>query len=171
MMHRSDVFSPGSCLREWFERARRLQSHSTSATSTKRRMVGARARRSRADRLDISRLRHSSASFFRPSALAPSNLVVHFTCRSLQPVEPLLFNTFSNFFTFILGGQFVLPQRVNYQRRELSQLKNWMRQRVSSAWGIQMGSFAAGRAPFVLKFLKLFHLHTGRPIPITAEGQ
>ena len=31
-----------------------------------------------------------------------------------------------------------------------------MMQRGLSAWGIQMGSFAAGRAPFVPKFLKLF---------------
>ena len=30
-----------------------------------------------------------------------------------------------------------------------------------SAWGIQIGSFAAGWAPFVLKCFKLFHLHTG----------
>ena len=27
----------------------------------------------------------------------------------LQPIEPLLFPDFSNFFTFILGGQFLLP--------------------------------------------------------------
>ena len=46
-----------------------------------------------------------------------------------------------------------------------------MLQRGLSAWGIQIGSFAAGRAPFVPKFLKLFHLHTGRPIPITPESQ
>ena len=29
----------------------------------------------------------------------------------LQQVEPLLFRNFSNFFTFILGGQFLLPQQ------------------------------------------------------------
>ena len=34
-------------------------------------------------------------------------------------------------------------------------------QRGLSAWGIQIGSFAAGWAPFVLKCFKLFHLHTG----------
>ena len=28
----------------------------------------------------------------------------------LQPVKPILFTKFSNFFTFILGGQFLLPQ-------------------------------------------------------------
>ena len=40
---RSDVFWPGSFRREWFEPARRLLSHSTSTSSTERRMVGARA--------------------------------------------------------------------------------------------------------------------------------
>ena len=34
-------------------------------------------------------------------------------------------------------------------------------QRGFSAWGIQIGSFASGWAPFVLKCFKLFHLHTG----------
>ena len=34
-----------------------------------------------------------------------------------------------NFFTFILGGQFLLPQRANMEKREFIQLQNWMRQR------------------------------------------
>ena len=29
----------------------------------------------------------------------------------LQPVKPILFPTFSNFYIFILGSQFLLPQR------------------------------------------------------------
>ena len=41
------------------------------------------------------------------------------------------------------------------------QLWNGMIQRGLSAWGVQIGSFAAGWAPFVLKCFKLFHLHTG----------
>ena len=32
----------------------------------------------------------------------------------LQPFKPILFWNFSNFFTFILGSQFLLPQRANY---------------------------------------------------------
>ena len=32
----------------------------------------------------------------------------------LQPIKPILFLNFSNFFTFILGSQFLLPQRANY---------------------------------------------------------
>ena len=46
-----------------------------------------------------------------------------------------------------------------------------MRQRDSSAWGIQTGPFAAHLAHFVPKYFELFHLHTGRPILITPEGQ
>ena len=61
----------------------------------------------------------------------------------LQPLEPLLLWEILNFFTFILEGQFLLPQRANNGKREFFQPQNWMRQRVSSAWGIQTGPFAA----------------------------
>ena len=36
-----------------------------------------------------------------------------FKLEHLHPIKPLLFKKFSNFFTFILGGQFLLPQRAN----------------------------------------------------------
>ena len=36
----------------------------------------------------------------------------------LHPIKPLLFWKFFNFFTFILGGQFLLPQRANNGKRE-----------------------------------------------------
>ena len=61
----------------------------------------------------------------------------------LHPVKPILFSKFYNFFTFILGGQFFLPQRSNNGKREFSQLHKRMRERGFSAWGIQTGSFAA----------------------------
>ena len=88
----------------------------------------------------------------------------------LQPFQPLLLWKFSTFFTFILGGQFLLPQRANMHKREFSQLQNWMRQRDLGAWGIQTGPFAALWAHFVPKDFQLFHFHTGRPILITPEG-
>ena len=66
-----------------------------------------------------------------------------FKLDQLQPVKPILFPKFSNFFTFILGGQFLLPQRANTEKREFSQLQKWMRQRALGAWGIQTGPFAA----------------------------
>ena len=40
----------------------------------------------------------------------------------LQPIKPLLFPNFYNFFTFILGGQFLLSQRANNEKREFTQL-------------------------------------------------
>ena len=46
-----------------------------------------------------------------------------------------------------------------------------MRQRGLGAWGIQTGPFAVHWAHFVPKDFHLFHLHTGRPILITPEGQ
>ena len=61
----------------------------------------------------------------------------------LQPIKPLLFPNFYTFLTFILGGQFLLPQRANIEKGALSQPQKWMTQRVSSAWGIQTGPFAA----------------------------
>ena len=52
----------------------------------------------------------------------------------LPSIQPLLFWKFSNFFTFMLGGQFLLPQRANNGKREFFQLKKWIRQWVFSAW-------------------------------------
>ena len=89
----------------------------------------------------------------------------------LQPIEPTLSLWFSNFSTFILGGQFLLPQRANNGKREFTQLQNWMRQRIFSAWGILIGLFSAHGAHLALEFFQLFNFHTGRPILITPEGQ
>ena len=67
----------------------------------------------------------------------------------LHPFKLLLFWEFSNFFTFILGGQFLLPQRANNGKREFFQPQKWMRQRVFSALDIQTGPFASLLTPFV----------------------
>ena len=37
----------------------------------------------------------------------------YFELDQMQPIKPLLFPNFYIFFTFILGGQFLLPQRAN----------------------------------------------------------
>ena len=52
----------------------------------------------------------------------------------LHPFKPLLFWKFSKFFTFILGGQFLLPQRANNGKRGILQLQKRMTQWVSCAW-------------------------------------
>ena len=61
----------------------------------------------------------------------------------MLPVESLLFWQIFNFFTFILGSPFLLPQRANYEKGKFSQLPIWMRLWGFSAWGIQTGPFAA----------------------------
>ena len=61
----------------------------------------------------------------------------------LHPFKPLLLQKVSNFFIFILGGQFLLPQRANNGKREFTQLQDWMRQVDFSARAIQSGPFAS----------------------------
>ena len=66
-----------------------------------------------------------------------------FNLDHLQPIQPILFSNFSIFINFILGGQFLLPERANNVKWEFTQPQKWMRQRVFSAWGIQTGPFAS----------------------------
>ena len=88
-----------------------------------------------------------------------------------SPLSHFLFQHFDIFFTFILGGQFLLPQRANTEKREFLQLQIWTRQRGLSAWGIQPGPFAPCWANFIPQIFQLFHFYTGRPILITPEGK
>ena len=61
----------------------------------------------------------------------------------LQPLKPILFRNFSNFCTFILEGQFLLPQVEEGRKWEKGNHHKWMRPKSLSAWGIQTGPFAA----------------------------
>ena len=81
----------------------------------------------------------------------------------LQPIKPLLFQYFCNIFTFILGSHFLLPQRANNEKREFSQLQNWMRQRVLSAWAIHPGPLWASWAKIWVKTFDHLDLYTGAP--------
>ena len=65
-----------------------------------------------------------------------------FKLNHLQSIEPILFPKIFNFFTFILGGQFLLPQRASNGKGEFFQPQNWIRQVAFRAWGIQTGPFA-----------------------------
>ena len=89
----------------------------------------------------------------------------------LQPFEAVKSHKIFNFFSFILGGQFLLPQSANNGKGEFIQLQNRMRQGVFSAWGIQTRPFAALCTSHFLRIFQLFHFYTGRPILITPEGQ
>ena len=81
----------------------------------------------------------------------------------LQPFKPILFWKISNFFTFILGSQFYYPRGLIMGKGKFLQLPIWMRQRGFSAWGIQIGPFAALEANFVLKFFQLLTFILGSP--------
>ena len=81
--------------------------------------------------------------YFKISRLSRVSVPGAFKLDHMQPFKPILFRTFSNFFTFILGSQFLLPQRANNGKGKFSQLPIWMRLRGFSAWGIQTGPFAA----------------------------
>ena len=76
-----------------------------------------------------------------------------------QQVEPILFRNFSKFFIFILEGQFLLPQSANCEKREFSQLSNWMRRGSFSGWGIQIGpnaSFLSKKFPNIFNSRDLY---------------
>ena len=62
----------------------------------------------------------------------------------LQPIESILLQDIFNFFTFILGSQFILPQRANNGREAFIQLKNRMRQ------GAPVPGTFHTRSPFLL---------------------
>ena len=71
------------------------------------------------------------------------SLLGAFILDHLHHFKPISFWNFSNFSNFILGSQFLLPQRANNGKREFSQLQNWTRQMVFSAWSIQTWACAA----------------------------
>ena len=45
-------------------------------------------------------------------------------------------------FHFHTGGQILLPQRANNEKREFTQPQKWKGQMGFTAWGIQIGPFA-----------------------------
>ena len=94
----------------------------------------------------------------------------HFNWTNFSLLSPFCSPNFPTFFTFIMGVQFLLPQRANYEKREFTQLQKGTRHRGFSAWGIQTGLIAACWAPFVHQIFQLFHFHHGSPILITPEG-
>ena len=113
-------------------------------------------------------LNNSEWSRFRTRRSAGSSALEPAGCSHLHLSH---FEIIPSFSPSYWGGQFLLPQRTNYQKWEFFQLQNRMRQGFFSAWGIQTRPFAAHYATFVSKKFHLFHFHTGRPIPITPEGQ
>ena len=77
--------------------------------------------------------------FSMPGALKLDHL------QSIKPILPWNFSKFSKFSIFILGSNFLLPQRANNGKVEFTQTQNWMPD--------------FGSANFVLKIFYLPHLH------------
>ena len=69
--------------------------------------------------------------------LGPSNWTI------CSPLRLSLPEYFQFFLYFILGGQFLLPQRANIGKREISHLQKRMREGVFCARGIQTGPITA----------------------------
>ena len=66
-----------------------------------------------------------------------------FKLEHLQPFRPILFLHISICMNFILGGQFLLLQRANSEKREFIQPQKWMTERGLRGWVIPIGVFAA----------------------------
>ena len=89
----------------------------------------------------------------------------------LQPLEPILSQKIFNFSTFILGGQFLLPQRANNGKREFIQLQNLMRQRGYQCLGHSNLTICSPLSPFCPKIFSTFSLSYWEPILFTPEVQ
>ena len=74
----------------------------------------------------------------------------------LQPIKPILFSKFYNFFTFILGAISYYPRGLILKKGKFSQSQKWTRQRGLSAWGIQIGPVAACQANFIFQIYNFF---------------
>ena len=81
--------------------------------------------------------------FSQPEWETRISVALAFKLDHLQPVKLLLSQTISNFLTFILGSQFLLPQREKGWKWENGILPTWVRNKDFSGFGIQTGSFAA----------------------------
>ena len=89
-----------------------------------------------------------------------------FKLDNLQPVKPLLFPQFSNFFTFILERPILItPERGRLKMGKWKSPNPRERHQFFSAWGIQTGPFAACCSP---NFPTVSLLYWG-PILITPE--
>ena len=88
-----------------------------------------------------------------------------------SPLRPFCSESFQTFSLSYWGANSYYPRGANNGKERFIQLQNWMGEGVFSAWGIQTGPLAALCTSHILKLFHLFHLHTGRPILITPEGQ
>ena len=88
----------------------------------------------------------------------------------LQPFKPILFWNFSNFFTFILGSQFLLPQRANNGKREILPTSNIGDSGGFQCLGHSNWTSCSPLSPFCPEQFQTFSLSYWGPILITPEG-
>ena len=88
-----------------------------------------------------------------------------------QPIEPILFRNIFNFFTFILGGLFLLPQRPIMGKGNSSNFKTEWDRRFSVPGAFKLDHLQPIEPILFQKIFNFLHFHTGRPILITPEGQ
>ena len=74
-----------------------------------------------------------------------------------QPIEPILLEKIFNFFIFILGGQFLLPQRANNGKGNGQLLRTTVL--IGCVKRVQGG----GRGPIILKILRTYLMEA--PLP------
>ena len=88
--------------------------------------IGGEAHKASSPSLSISEVDSNFASELVTSGRVEVHIGVlvpwAFKLDHLQPIKPLYFPNFYKFFTFILKGQFLLPQRANNGKREFTQL-------------------------------------------------
>ena len=88
----------------------------------------------------------------------------------LQPFKPILFWQFSMCFIFILGGQFLSPQRANSEKREKPNSRNEWNRGVSVPGAFKLDHLHPFKSLLFRQFSICFTFILGRPILITPEG-
>ena len=88
----------------------------------------------------------------------------------LQPFKPILSWNFSNFFTFILGSQFLLPQRANNGKREILPTSNMDETEGFQCLGPSNWTTCSPLSQFHSEHFQTLSLSYWGPILITPEG-
>ena len=81
-----------------------------------------------------------------------------FKLDNLQPFKPILLLKFSSSFTFILGSPFLLPQRANYEKREILPTSNMDETEGVQCLGISNWTICSPLGPFCPRRFSNFSL-------------
>merc|ERR1711950_38121 len=79
-----------------------------------------------------------------------------FTLGHLQPAKPILFSKFYNFFTFILGGQFLLPQGLIMGKGNSPNSRNGLDRGVSVPGAFKLDHLQPAKPILFSKFYSFF---------------